>query len=306
MSKQKNQQTKTKLHPRNRNRAPYDLDALKISIPELGDHIQLNKHGRESINFSNPVVVKLLNRALLKHYFGIENWDFPDQNLCPPIPGRADYLHYMADLLGQQNGGKIPKGKQITCLDIGVGASCIYPILGVVEYGWQFIASDIDVQSIASANKIIEANSLLQANIECRLQQNSNHIFKGILGKKEQIDFSICNPPFHASIAAAQQGTRRKVKNLTGKKVKHPKLNFAGNPNELVYKGGEAKFIQNIIIESQEFAGNCTWFSTLVSKESNLKEIYRLLKKMNAQAIETIPMGTGNKVTRIVAWSFLP
>lgn len=304
MSNHKNQQTKIKLHPRNRNRDRYDLAALKIAIPKLADYVQLNKHGMESIDFSNPVAVKLLNKALLKHYYGIENWDFPDQNLCPPIPGRADYLHYIADLLSQERGGKIPKGQQITCLDIGLGASCIYPILGIVEYGWQFIGSDIDAKSIASANKIIQANPQLHGKIECRLQQNAQHIFKGILGSNEQIEVSICNPPFHATKAAAQQGTRRKVKNLTGKKTKNPKLNFAGNTNELVYKGGEAKFIQNMIVESQAFANNCKWFSTLVSKESNLKGIYGLLRKVKVRAIETISMGTGNKNTRIVAWSF--
>ncbi|MEN0050254.1 MAG: 23S rRNA (adenine(1618)-N(6))-methyltransferase RlmF [Bacteroidota bacterium] len=300
----KKQSTKTKLHPRNRNRARYDLVALKVAIPELTTHIQFNKYGVESINFSNPVAVKLLNRALLKHYYGIEHWNFPDTNLCPPIPGRVDYLHYIADLLGQQNGGQLPRGDEITCLDIGVGASCIYPILGVAEYGWQFIASDIDAQSIKSANKIVQTNPLLHGKIECRLQQNKKHIFKGILGKKEQIEISICNPPFHASVAAAQEGTRRKVKNLTGKKTKNLKLNFAGNLNELLYEGGEVQFIRNMILESQEFAKNCKWFSTLVSKESNLKVIYSLLKKVKVQQIETIPMGTGNKQTRIVAWSF--
>jgi len=301
----RNQQTKTKLHPRNRNRERYDLDALKIAIPELAKHITPNKHGVEAINFSNPVAVKLLNKALLNHYYGIENWDFPDLNLCPPIPGRADYLHYIADLLCENKLDNIPTGDKITCLDIGVGASCIYPIIGVLEYDWQFIGSDIDAQSIESARKIIQANPSLQGKVECRLQQNSKHIFQGIIDKKEKIDVSICNPPFHASIAAAKKGTQRKVKNLTRKKVKNPTLNFAGNRNELIYKGGEAQFIQNMILESQQFAENCSWFSTLVSKESNLKTIFRLLKKVEARQVETIPMGTGNKATRIVAWTFL-
>ncbi|MEL6718387.1 MAG: RlmF-related methyltransferase, partial [Bacteroidota bacterium] len=168
----------------------------------------------------------------------------------------------------------------------------------------RFIGSDIDQQSIESANKIIQNNPLLKDQIECRLQQNSKHFFRGVLNRKEQIDLSICNPPFHASITEAQKGTQRKIKNLTGKKVNTPKLNFAGIHHELVYEGGEAEFIQKMILESQAFKKNCTWFSTLVSKESNLKGIYKSLKQVKAKKIETIPMKTGNKTTRIIAWSF--
>jgi 23S rRNA (adenine1618-N6)-methyltransferase len=38
-------------------------------------------------------------------------------------------------------------------LDIGTGASCIYPILGQTVYQWHFVASDIDPISINTAKK---------------------------------------------------------------------------------------------------------------------------------------------------------
>ena len=157
MSIEKNIQEKTRLHLRNKNREKYDLEALAIAIPELSEHIKPNKYGENSVDFANPVAVKLLNKALLKHYYGIENWDFPDGNLCPPIPGRADYLHYIADLLTQSNFGTLAEGHQISVLDIGVGANCIYPIVGVTEYSWSFIGSDINPDSIEAAKKIADA-----------------------------------------------------------------------------------------------------------------------------------------------------
>jgi 23S rRNA (adenine1618-N6)-methyltransferase len=89
--------------------------------------------------------------------------------LRPPIPGRADYIHYIADLLAENNGGKIPKGKQIKCLNIGVGANCIYPIIGNQEYGGSFVGADVDPVSIASANKIIEFNPFLKPVAETLL-----------------------------------------------------------------------------------------------------------------------------------------
>ena len=305
MSLEKNKQEKARLHSRNKNRERYDLSALATAIPELKKYVKPNKFGVDSVDFSNPLAVKLLNKALLIHYYGIERWEFPNENLCPPIPGRANYIHHIADLLGENNFGTIPIGDKITCLDVGLGASCIYPIIGVTEYDWKFIGSDIDPKSIASAQHIINSNASLKDKIECRLQKSPNAIFRGIIGKEDKIDVTMCNPPFHSSIEDAQKGTRRKIKNLSGKKVKTPELNFAGISNELICDGGEYQFIQTMIRESKEIFKNCYWFSTLVSKQSNLKGIYKILEKTEANQIKTIPMGTGNKSSRIVAWTFL-
>ena len=304
MSSEKRQEKKTRLHSRNKNRERYDLNAMTTSNPELVNYVKPNKYGEDSVDFSNPIAVKALNKALLNHYYGIKNWEFPDENLCPPIPGRADYIHQIADVLAENNFGTVPIGNKITCFDIGVGANCIYPIIGVTEYDWQFIGSDIDPKSIESAKSIVNSNSSLKDKIECRLQKNRNDVFLGIIGREDKIDFSICNPPFHSSFEDAQKGTRRKVKNLSGKKEKTPTLNFAGISNELICDGGEYKFIHNMIIESKNFSKNCFWFSTLVSKQSNLKGIYKSLEKIEANQIKTIPMGSGNKSSRIVAWTF--
>ena len=304
MSPEKKKIEKSRLHSRNKNRDKYDLSALTICNPELKKYIVPNRSGGDSIDFSNPLAVKVLNRALLNHYYGIENWEFPDENLCPPIPGRADYIHHIADILAENNFGKIPTGENVICLDVGLGASCIYPIVGVTEYDWTFIGSDIDPNAIASAQNIIDSNASLKNRVECRLQENSSDVFYGIVSKEEKIELTICNPPFHASIEEAQKGSRRKAKNLSGKNVKSPRLNFSGIASELVCEGGENQFIQNMIRESLEFSKTCYWFSTLVSKQSNLKGIYRLLENSAATQIKMVPMGTGNKSSRIVAWTF--
>ncbi|WP_341904605.1 23S rRNA (adenine(1618)-N(6))-methyltransferase RlmF [Fluviicola taffensis] len=305
MQSEKKEHASKRLHARNRNRDRYDLDALLISNPELKEYMKPNHFGDDSIDFSSPAAVKLLNKSLLNHYYGIANWDFPDENLCPPIPGRADYLHYIADLLAENNFGVIPMGETITCLDIGVGASCIYPIIGVTEYDWSFIGSDIDPKSIESAQHIVDANESLKNKVSFRLQKNPRAVFRGIITDLDKIDLTVCNPPFHTTLEDAQEGTRRKIKNLSGKTEKTPVLNFAGNGNELVFNGGEFQFIQNMISDSKMVAKNCYWFSTLVSKQSNLKGIYQSLEKNGAIQVKTLPMGTGNKSSRIVAWTFL-
>lgn len=302
MEKSKNKESR--LHIRNKNRDNYDLETLLKSHPELEKHIILNKSGGKSINFADPEAVKLLNKALLKQNYGINFWEFPAENLCPPIPGRADYLHYLADMLKETNFGRMPNNDQITALDIGTGATCIYPIIGISEYNWNFIGSDIDEKSLESSQNIIDKNPILKDKIELRLQENKNHIFTGIINKNDKLEVTICNPPFHESREAAEKSSGRKISNLANKKNVDFKSNFSGNSNEIIYPGGEMQFIENMIRESVIFSKNVKWFTTLVSKQTNLKKIYKLLDKAKVAQTRTIEMGTGNKSTRIVAWTY--
>lgn len=296
---------KSKLHPRNKNKGRYDLKALKLSSPELEAFVALNKYGDESVDFSNPEAVKALNKAILKHHYKTDFWDIPEGYLCPPIPGRADYIHHIADLLCGSNYGKIPTGSKIKCLDIGVGANCIYPIIGQEEYGWSFIASDIDPVAIESAEDIVENNSQLNDKVDCRLQNNTKDHFYGVIAKDEKFDLSICNPPFHSSAEDAQSKSQRKLDNLNKKKVKKVVLNFGGQSNELWCDGGEERFVKNMIRQSKKFSKNGFWFSSLISKESILNSIQKTLKEVGAVEVKTIPMGQGNKISRVVAWTFL-
>lgn len=287
---------KTELHPRNRHRGLYDFKQLIKSCPDLAKFVTTNNYGNESIDFANPIAVKTLNKALLKSFYNII-WDIPEHFLCPPIPNRADYIHSIADLLSDSNGGIVPQGKKISILDIGVGANCIYPLIGHREYGWSFIATDIDPHAISIANGIITQNGLRES-IEIRLQKSPSNIFEGIL-ENCIFDVSMCNPPFHASQSEANAGTKRKWKNLH---KKTSLLNFGGQSNELWCPGGEVSFIKQIIKESVHV--KCNWFTSLVSKEESLPAIYSALDKIKASEVRTINLGQGQKKSRIVAWKF--
>lgn len=302
--KKEHPKEKSKLHPRNKHRERYDFKQLIESCADLAPFVKLNLYNDESIDFANPEAVKMLNKALLKHYYNIENWNIPANYLCPPIPGRADYIHYMADLVCGSNYGNMPAGEKIKCLDVGVGANCVYPIIGMKEYGWSFVGSDIDTIAIESANKIIESNSFLKDKIEIRLQNNPKDIFYGIIQKEELFDLTICNPPFNKSAEESKQGTLRKLNNLNDSEITKPILNFGGKSNELWCKGGELKFVKNMVYQSKQFATSCFWFSTIISKQSHLSSVYEVLKKMEATEVKTISMGQGNKSSRIVAWTF--
>ena len=297
---------KTSLHPKNKHRGRYNFDELTKSYPALKPFVRPNDYGDLSIDFFNPEAVKNLNAALLKHFYHINRWDVPKGYLCPPIPGRADYIHHIAELY-ETVSLKLPKwfnNDHVNCLDIGVGANCIYPIIGTHEYDWNFVGSEIDVVAIQSAQEIIDNNNQLREKVELRHQSSGKNIFKGLIKPKEEFHIVVCNPPFHSSAEEARAGSTRKLRNL--KKERNPKavLNFGGQSNELWCKGGEAEFIRNMITQSKDYSNSVVWFTTLVSKQTTLKNTYRELKKAGARTVKTISMTQGNKTSRIVAWSY--
>ncbi len=306
-NKKKSDGIKNQLHARNLHRGAYDLDLLCETNSLLKDFVKINKYGNKTIDFFDPLAVKTLNQSLLKTYYHLKYWDIPKPYLCPPIPGRSDYIHYLADVLMQSNNknSKIPKGLTIRCLDVGVGANCIYPIIGNQCYGWSFVGSDIDAEALANAQKIIDKNEELLQGIMLRKQSNPNHFFEGIIEENERFDLVVCNPPFHASAKEAQAAATRKVNNLKKKKIKNVRLNFGGHAHELWCEGGEFRFVKNMIKESKQWATSCFWFSSLISKESNLKKLKGVLTEVNPTSYQIIPMGQGNKKSRLLVWTFL-
>ena len=296
---------KTTLHPRNINRFSYDFKKLIDSSPELEAFVFTNEHEIESIDFSNPNAVKALNKALLISDYDINYWDIPKDYLCPPIPGRADYIHYIADLLAESNNGTIPEGENVIGLDIGIGANCIYPIIGFSTYNWSFVGTDIDENAIQNCKKIITENPKLIDAISLQLQAEPRYIFKNIILPEDKFAFTICNPPFHASQDEATKATIRKLNNLENTRTKNPILNFGGQNAELWCEGGEFAFITQMIYESVKYPLQCFWFTTLVSKKDNLKSLYKTLNKVGAVEIKTIEMAQGQKTSRILAWTFL-
>lgn len=293
------------LHPRNRHQGRYDFARLTGSCPELSAFLVTTPAGDDSIDFGNPGAVRALNRALLKVDYGIAHWDIPDGYLCPPIPGRADYLHGLADLLAESNDGVVPRGPGIRALDIGVGANCIYPLLGHCDYGWRFVGAEFDTTALAAAHAIVQANPGLADAIELRQQPERGHVFAGVLRSGETFDLSLCNPPFHASADDAARGSRRKWRNLGKSDATAPPLNFGGQASELWCTGGEASFVRRMIRESAGIQTRVFWFSSLVSKAGNLAGVHRQLKKAGVRDVREVAMAQGSKQSRFVAWTFL-
>lgn len=287
-------------HPRNIHQGNYDFNALSSIEITLKEFVHENEFQQLTIDFANPLAVIALNKAILKKDYDLLDWSIPEGYLCPPIPGRAEYIHRVADLL---NSKKIPSA--ITVLDIGTGANCIYPIIGSHCYQWNFIATDIDQLALENAKRISSQNERLRNKIEFRKQHNAHQIFNGVVSSRELWDFTICNPPFHDSAESAKQQSLRKIKNLTAQKKPDVVLNFGGQHRELWCQGGEVQFIQNMMTESLDWSRNCFWFTSLVSQKDHLMVLEKIAKSLPIRQFKIIEWANGNKQTRFIAWSFL-
>ncbi len=280
------------MHPDNIYQKAYDMELLTKVLPKLSAYVFTNKYGQSTVDFSNPEAVRYLNQALLKAYHQINYWEFPIDNLTPPVPGRADYLYHINDLIGKPQ-------KPIQILDIGTGASLIYPLLGQSLFGWHFTATDSQQESLQIAQKIIDKNQLA-GKIKLKWQPESGKILQNIIAPGDAFAASICNPPFYPSQKAAENANRRKNKNL-----KLPQQrNFKGQANELWTKGGELLFLKKYIKESALFKNQIQWFTGLISDKNNIPKLQKLLQRLNAKEVQIIPLQQGQKKIHILAWRF--
>lgn len=273
---------------------------LMAQTPELEAFTIQGPVGQTTIDFRDVKAVRMLNRALLKTHYDIDFWDIPAGYLCPPIPGRVDYIHYLADLLAGNNNHEIPRGRHIKALDIGTGASLVYPLTGQSEYGWHFTGVDIDAGAIKSARQICEFNKLA---ITLRRQSKVENIFRGVIQPNDAFHATMCNPPFHGSIEKANKGTQRKWANLG--KGRSTKLNFGGQNAELWCPGGEIKFLARMVEQSKEFADQCMWFTSLVSKKDNLQPLSRIIGLARVADYKVVEMAQGQKTSRFIAWTYM-
>jgi len=331
-----------KPHPRNSFQGTYDMNRLVTCYPTLSPHIIKGPTGRPTVDWADSVAVRALNTALLVADYNVNpsySDILPKEALVPPIPGRADYVHHIADLLqnctSKDDDAEIPKGSRVIGFDIGTGSSCIYASIAASVYGWRMIASDINTTSLESAQKIVTANELDDL-IDIRHQKISNSsIFDGILEQDERIDFCMCNPPFYhnreefvaentrklkglaKSRGQFKRADRDKAANKNGEEVVATSNNFGGLESELICKGGEVRFVKHIFNESKMYWNRCAWFTTLVSRNDNLKKIKSYMREKHKRRrrprkgdrvikmIDQIPIGAGKKKSNILIWTFM-
>ena len=293
--------TEGRFHSRSPHNAKYNLDLLAQINPRLKPFVRPSTYGSDSshtIDFADSRGVLELNRALLRHFYEVEDWHVDERSLIPPIPSRADYVYHILDYLSQLT---LSRESDIVGLDIGTGASLIYPLIATSlsfnSRKVRMVGSEVNANSYDMAQK----NALQRRGaIEVRKQENPNCILTNIIQENDYFDFSMCNPPFYKSMRDYLAETNRKNRNL-----KISNSGFRGLSHELYCDGGEIRFINQMIDESVKFKTQVGVFTTLISSNENISAITRLLDKIDDVKYEFIDMNTGNKRTRAVAWRFV-
>jgi len=244
------------LHNRNiyKNNPP-NFVLLAKKYDYFGEHVMPFEHGDNFFSFKKVDSLIALTRVLLEHDFGIK-WNMPNKFLCPPVTQRLNYILWVEDLL------KDSEMNQKTCgLDIGTGASLIFPLLGYAQCNWDFVASDIVDESLESAKENIRRNKLEQ---HISVRKSSGGIFKGVIRKEDAYGFTICNPPFFSKIEEGQKNPRRSTE---------------GIKEELICPGGEVAFVKQMIDESKEFGSQVGWFTTMLGKKKSLLPLQKYLQE---------------------------
>jgi len=282
------------LHPDNPFEKEYNFNGLIQSHPKLSEFIIVGKSDRKSIDFGDSKAIIALNTALLKRTFDV-NWELKPGHLCPALPGRLDYLIHVKDLLDA------PSEKPITMLDIGTGASLIYPLLATAAFDWNCTASEVDIDSIEFAKKLLLLNPNLKTTT-FRNQRFKSKVFHHVVEENDFFDLVVCNPPFYKTQSEAEQRNIRKNKNLhNNESISH---NFGGHSNELWYKGGEEAFIKTMASESASYKSQVGWFTCLISNSEHVKTLKRYVRKANPRELRVVEREHGNKKSRFIAWTF--
>lgn len=186
-----------------------DFEELSLAFPPLRKRYLLitslirTKH-YTTLDFKCPQTLRDLSCAILWKYFEIQ-LEIPLNTLIPPIPSRLDYLLHIQD--------KIPslqQGQECFGLDIGTGASCIYPLLACkMNPNLKFLALDIDKDSVKIAKDNVKLNNM-SGLIKVK-RNKTDKIFPKRYLKDKVYAFSMCNPPFYSSRQEIEESRSFKV-----------------------------------------------------------------------------------------------
>ncbi|KAL6050980.1 Methyltransferase-like protein 16 [Balamuthia mandrillaris] len=274
-----------KMHPENyyRTNKPDFVELAKL-YPSFKAHVHITSKGQPNIRWTDPEAVRELTCVLLRHDFQIAV-ELPLDQLCPAVPNRVNYIHWLSDLL--KHSPDVTSAPTITGIDIGTGASCIYPLLGVRLKGWRFVATEIDPISLDYARRNIAANQW-EDLIELR-ESKSGHILQGIVKENESFAFCMCNPPFFSDQDHAPP---------------NPKTACRATENERLTTGGEFQFIKQMIQDSLRYRNRIRWYTSMLGRKVDVKLLEKELVASGIVNIRTTTFYQGKTARWGIAWTF--
>ncbi|KAJ8679916.1 hypothetical protein QAD02_015703 [Eretmocerus hayati] len=278
------------MHKRNKYREEPNFKQLAIIDPDFRKIAITDLSGRVRINFKDQESLRILTKTLLKHDFNLQV-DIPSNNLVPALPLRLNYILWVEDLLKHCN---INDLSSVTGIDIGTGAVCIYPLLFSKINKSKMIGTDIDPESIKSAEENVQRN-VLQDLIKVILVERDS-ILEKAFEEQGEFTFVMCNPPFFKT----DQGLGKKLKQ------EPPRNASTGNEGELEVKGGEREFIICLIDESLKYQERVKIYTTMFGQKSTLAFLRAELAKRDILNTTWTEFCQGYTKRWGIAWTFIP
>lgn len=279
------------MHPRNRYKdKPPDFSYLASKYPDFQQHVHTSLAGKPVVNFREPEAVRALTCTLLKEDFGL-TIEIPLERLIPTVPLRLNYIHWVEDLI---DGQKQPRRG----IDIGTGASCIYPLLGATMNGWYFLATEVDDICFDYATKNVEQNNLSDLVKVVKVPQKT--LLMDALKEETEIvyDFCMCNPPFFANQLEAKGVNSRNSRRPPPSSVN------TGGVTEIMAEGGELEFVKRIIHDSLQLKKRLRWYSCMLGKKCSLAPLKEELRKQGVPKVTHTEFCQGRTMRWALAWSF--
>jgi 23S rRNA (adenine1618-N6)-methyltransferase len=186
--------------------------------------------------------------------------------------------------------------RQVIGIDIGVGSSCIYPLLGCASRPtWHFYGTEVD-----DTNYIHAVYNVTNNDLDSRIHLTKT-LPEGPLLPLHQMaikkaDFTMCNPPFF--------GSRAEMKASLDKNIK-PSAVCTGADVEMIVEGGEVKYVLKMVEESKVLGERVQWYTSQLGKLSTVPIIIEKLKEL--QCVNwAMGVLNPNEVTRrwVIGWSW--
>ncbi|XP_010531505.1 PREDICTED: methyltransferase-like protein 16 [Tarenaya hassleriana] len=330
-------------HPRNKySDSPPDFALLASLYPSFKPYVFFSGT-RPRIDWADYNATRELTRILLLHDHGV-NWWIPDGQLCPTVPNRLNYIHWIDHLLSsniiQNPGGN---GGDIRGFDIGTGANCIYPLLGASLFGWGFVGSDVTDVAIEWAEKNVKSNPPHISDL-IEIRQVEIHKESSLDNESRDLDTentesgmnSYRTRPEEAELAPSSMSycPASANKSYSGPPILvevvrenetfdfcmcnppffetleeaglNPKTSCGGTPEEMVCEGGEKAFVTRMIEDSVVLKQRFRWYTTMLGKKVNLKILMSKLREVGATIVKTTEFVQGRTSRWGLAWSFMP
>lgn len=284
------------MHRRNIFRKEPDFKKLACDYQELKKFMTIGSKNKLKFDFKNPEALRALTCALLHRYFQ-KRITLPPDRMIPAVPQRLNYICWIEDLV------KLIEAQtsdlNVMGIDIGTGASCIFPILSCHRNPtWSFIGVEADAKSFSVALENVQKNFMDERirMIKISTEDTLNDI---LCLSTYPVTFIMCNPPFFEEeygVTLELNSGRPKSSANTSDKV------------ESVTSGGEIAFVGHMLEQSRHLKEEVTIYTSMLGRKQSLTHFKQTLSSLNEDNLSWTwaELCQGKTIRYAIAWSFKP